>query len=65
MSTALERADQLIREGQAALLDARLEDFISLMHMRCLKHDTLPLVRRKDGQIVFFCGCQRRPTRLE
>lgn len=65
MSTALERVDQLIKEAQATLVDVRLEDFISLMHMRCPKHDTLPLVQRKDGQIVFFCGCQRRPTRFE
>jgi hypothetical protein len=61
MSTALERVDQLIREGQAVLVDARVEDFICLMHMRCLKHDTLPLVQRANGEIVFFCGCTRRP----
>lgn len=65
MSAALERVDRLIREGQAALLDTRVEDFICLMHMRCLKHDTLPLVQRKEGQIVFFCGCERRPPALE
>jgi len=61
MSTALECADRLIREGQ---VDGRVENFICLMHMRCPKHDTLPLVQRKDGEIVFFCGCQRRPPSL-
>jgi hypothetical protein len=61
MSTALERVDRLIREG----LDARVEDFVCLMHMHCLKHDTLPLVQRANGEIVFFCGCQRRPANYE
>ena len=61
MSTALERADRLIKEAQAVLdLDGRVENFITLMHMRCPKHDTLPLVQRKDNQVIFFCGCQRR-----
>ena len=66
MSAVLERVDQLIREGQAALdLDGRVENFISLMHMRCPKHDTLPLVQRANGEIVFFCSCTRRPANYE
>jgi len=36
-----------------------IQSLRSLAKLRCLVHGDLVMVQRRDGRIVFWCGCER------
>jgi len=36
-----------------------MESLRSLAKLRCLMHGEMVMIQRRDGRIVFWCGCER------
>ena len=41
-----------------------IQSLRSLAKLRCLVHGDLVMVQRRDGRIVFWCGCERPGEQL-
>lgn len=47
------------REIELRSVGDHMESLRSLTKLRCLTHGEMVMIQRRDGRIVFWCGCER------